>query len=33
VGGFSDQVFPLIADFAAGRMSARHWVGEIEAVG
>jgi len=33
VGGFSDQVFPLIADFAAGRMSASHWVGEIEAVG
>jgi len=33
VGGFSDQVFPLIADFAAGRMSGSHWVGEIEAVG
>ena len=33
VGGFSDQVFALVADFAAGRMSAGHWAGEIEAVG
>ena len=33
VGGFSDQVFSVLADFAAGRMRASHWVGEIEAVG
>ena len=32
VGGFSDQVFELIAEFAAGRMSDDHWVGAIEAV-
>ena len=30
VGGFSDQVFELIAEFAAGRMNADHWVGVIE---
>ncbi len=32
VGGFSDQVFDLIAEFAAGRLDAGHWVGRIEAV-
>jgi 60 kDa SS-A/Ro ribonucleoprotein len=32
VGGFSDQVFEVIADFAAGRLSAGHWVGVIEQV-
>ena len=32
VGGFSDQVFELVADFAAGRLGAGHWVGAIEAV-
>ncbi len=32
VGGFSDQVFELIAEFAAGRMNAEHWAGVIEAV-
>jgi 60 kDa SS-A/Ro ribonucleoprotein len=32
VGGFSDQVFDLIAEFAAGRLSDDHWVGVIEAV-
>jgi 60 kDa SS-A/Ro ribonucleoprotein len=32
VGGFSDQVFTLIADFAAGNLSADHWVGVIEGV-
>ena len=26
VGGFSDQVFRLLADVAAGRHSADHWV-------
>jgi 60 kDa SS-A/Ro ribonucleoprotein len=32
VGGFSDQVFELIKEFAAGRLSDDHWVGVIEAV-
>ncbi|MDQ7774676.1 MAG: RNA-binding protein [Paracoccus aminovorans] len=32
VGGFSDQVFDQIADFAAGRMDPDHWVGQIRAV-
>jgi 60 kDa SS-A/Ro ribonucleoprotein len=32
VGGFSDQVFELIAEFAAGRLSDDHWVGVIEAI-
>jgi 60 kDa SS-A/Ro ribonucleoprotein len=32
VGGFSDQVFDLIAEFAAGRLSDDHWTGVIEAV-
>jgi 60 kDa SS-A/Ro ribonucleoprotein len=32
VGGFSDQVFNVIADFAAGRLHADHWVGQIDAV-
>jgi 60 kDa SS-A/Ro ribonucleoprotein len=30
VGGFSDQVFGLIADVAANRFTANHWVQEIE---
>ncbi|HEX8501191.1 MAG TPA: TROVE domain-containing protein [Pyrinomonadaceae bacterium] len=30
VGGFSDQVFELLADFAAGRLGPDHWVGVIE---
>ncbi|MFN7944344.1 MAG: RNA-binding protein [Blastocatellia bacterium] len=30
IGGFSDQVFAVLADFAAGRLSAGHWVGVIE---
>ena len=29
VGGFSDQVFKLIADVAGGRFSKDHWVNEI----
>lgn len=29
IGGFSDQVFDQIADFAAGRMGPDHWVGQI----
>jgi 60 kDa SS-A/Ro ribonucleoprotein len=32
IGGFSDQVFNLISEFAAGRMTAEHWTGEIEDV-
>lgn len=32
VGGFSDQVFSLVADFAAGRLLDDHWVGAINAV-
>lgn len=32
IGGFSDQVFEVISDFAAGRLHADHWVGVIEAV-
>jgi 60 kDa SS-A/Ro ribonucleoprotein len=29
VGGFSDQVFDLIAEFARGTLHADHWIGEI----
>jgi 60 kDa SS-A/Ro ribonucleoprotein len=32
IGGFSDHVFELLADFAAGRMERGHWVGAIEAI-
>jgi 60 kDa SS-A/Ro ribonucleoprotein len=32
VGGFSDAVFEIVAAFAAGRMSAGHWVAEIERI-
>lgn len=32
IGGFSDDVFNILAAFAAGQLSARHWLGEIEAV-
>lgn len=32
VGGFSDQVFKLVSEFAAGNMAADHWVGVIENV-
>jgi 60 kDa SS-A/Ro ribonucleoprotein len=32
VGGFSDQVFDVIAEFAAGRLGSEHWVGAIESV-
>jgi 60 kDa SS-A/Ro ribonucleoprotein len=31
IGGFSDRVFDVIADFAAGRLNAEHWIGVIEA--
>ncbi len=32
VGGFSDQVFRVLADFAKGELNANHWVGAIERV-
>ncbi len=32
VGGFSDAVFEVIANFAKGQMGADHWVGEIEKI-
>ncbi|MBM3798088.1 MAG: RNA-binding protein [Acidobacteria bacterium] len=32
VGGFSDHVFPVVAEFAAGRLHPEHWVREIESV-
>jgi 60 kDa SS-A/Ro ribonucleoprotein len=32
VGGFSDAVFTMVANFATGNMDAEHWVGEIEKV-
>ena len=30
VGGFSDQVFELVAEFATGKLDPGHWVAEIE---
>lgn len=32
VGGFSDEVFKVVAAFADGTLSAAHWVGRIEAM-
>ncbi len=32
IGGFSDQVFNLVAEFAGGNLTAEHWVGVIEKV-
>jgi 60 kDa SS-A/Ro ribonucleoprotein len=32
VGGFSDAVFEMIAQFANGRSGAAHWAGEIERI-
>jgi 60 kDa SS-A/Ro ribonucleoprotein len=32
VGGFSDSVFEVVAEFAAGRLDADHWVGVIERI-
>jgi 60 kDa SS-A/Ro ribonucleoprotein len=32
VGGFSDQVFTLVSEFANGRLDARHWVSAIDQV-
>jgi 60 kDa SS-A/Ro ribonucleoprotein len=30
IGGFSDQVFEVISQFAEGTLAAEHWVGVIE---
>ncbi len=32
IGGFSDAVFGLVADFATGRMADGHWEGVIESI-
>lgn len=32
VGGFSDQVFEVIAEFAGGQLNADHWIGVIKGV-
>ncbi len=32
IGGFSDDVFKIMAAFAAGQLSAAHWVGEIDSI-
>ncbi len=32
IGGFSDQVFEVIAEFASGKIGADHWIGVIENV-
>ena len=32
IGGFSDRVFTLVAEFTAGNLDADHWVGVIEKV-
>ena len=32
IGGFSDEVFKMIALFACGQLDPAHWVGEIEAI-
>lgn len=32
IGGFSDDVFKIMAAFSAGQLGAAHWVGEIESI-
>ncbi|HYV13839.1 MAG TPA: hypothetical protein VE980_23235, partial [Pyrinomonadaceae bacterium] len=32
VGGFSDQVFDVISEFAGGALNADHWIGVIDSV-
>ena len=32
VGGFSDEVFSLISDFAKGNLDSGHWISVIEKV-
>ena len=33
VGGFTDEVFEMVARFADGTVGSDHWVGQIEAIG
>ncbi|OGB23975.1 MAG: RNA-binding protein [Burkholderiales bacterium RIFCSPLOWO2_02_FULL_57_36] len=32
IGGFSDDVFKIVAAYAAGQLGAAHWVGEIQSI-
>jgi len=32
VGGFSDQVFDVVSEFASGGLNADHWIGVIDSV-
>ncbi len=32
VGGFSDEVFEVVARFASGELGADHWIERVEAV-
>jgi 60 kDa SS-A/Ro ribonucleoprotein len=32
IGGFSDQVFSVLAAFASGELNADGWVGRIDAI-
>lgn len=32
IGGFSDEVFKIVAAFSAGQLGAAHWVGEIGSI-
>ncbi len=32
IGGFSDQVFDVITEFAKGKLNADHWIGVIERI-
>jgi 60 kDa SS-A/Ro ribonucleoprotein len=32
VGGFSDQVFDVVSEFARGTLNADHWIGVIESI-
>ena len=32
VGGFSDAVFDVVADFAEGKTGPAHWLAEIEKI-
>jgi 60 kDa SS-A/Ro ribonucleoprotein len=32
VGGFSDDVFKIVAAFASGQTGAAHWLGEIRSI-
>ena len=32
IGGFSDQIFKVVSEFAAGGLDANHWVGVIDSV-